>query len=240
MPAPGVRFAVGVTTAPRGVDYLARTLASLKAAGWERPTVFAEPGSPIPAGHCPGQVVQRDQSLGIFGNWRQSLLDLLDGDAEAILLCQDDVVLCRGARARLERDLWPTPRTGCVSLYCGAPHATGRGLTRIRRKNIWGACALVFPRDAAARLIDHRLVRNWRRSKKVDILVGSVLNALHLELWAYSPSLAQHVGAISTPAGQADATGKRTACDFLGEEADARYAPPPASAAEPRSRTAPS
>src|SRR3990172_494164 len=133
-----MKYVGGIATAPRQADSLTRTLASLRAAGWERPTVFAEPGSSVPSGPAVCGVVIRERTLGIFGNWRQSLIDLLEESADAVLLCQDDVVSCRKVRDRLEHDLWPTPRTGCVSLYCGSRHATGRGMTRIDEKNIWG------------------------------------------------------------------------------------------------------
>jgi len=216
-----MKSVVGVTTAQRRADYLTRTLASLRAAGWERPTVFAEPGSNVPSNPAVCRVVIREWTLGIFHNWRQSLIDLLDESADAVLLCQDDVVFCRKVRDRIEHDLWPTPRTGCVSVYCGSLRATGRGMTRIDEMNIWGACALVFPRSVAERLLNHRVTRTWGSSRKVDVLVGTVLRALKLEMWAYTPSLAQHIGLLSTQAGWGNATEKRMACDFVGEDFDA-------------------
>lgn len=87
---PVTSWAVGVTTAPRKIPTLDKCLASMRVAGWSRPHIFAEPGSPVPD---EGADVVRRPSL--FGAWRNFYegLEALRRDAptaSAYLMVQDD------------------------------------------------------------------------------------------------------------------------------------------------------
>ena len=132
---------IGVTTAPRKEYTLGKTLLSLQRSGFDQIRIFAEPDSPVPGGY---QVTYRDRTLGPFRNWLASLKDLIRLGGDTILLCQDDIVMCRGVREFLVRDLWPAPQIGIVSLYCSAKWRQGTGMIQIKKRNIWGCCALEF------------------------------------------------------------------------------------------------
>ena len=111
------RWAVGITTAPRKEPTLADCIGSVRKAGFE-PEIYAEPGTELSGfEHCP--IVHRRKRYGAWRNWLEMSRQLLDEneDAEAIVTLQDDVELPSGLREFLERDLWPSPNTGVVSLY---------------------------------------------------------------------------------------------------------------------------
>ncbi|QDT39719.1 class I SAM-dependent methyltransferase [Stratiformator vulcanicus] len=121
-------FRVGVTTAPRRSPTLIKTVESLMSAGFE-PIVFAEPGScAVHLTECDRlgvPIVRRETTRGCYRNWIETADDLLDGDADAILIVQDDTVVHPQSRTFLEADLWPCERVGYVSLYC-AKHYSQR------------------------------------------------------------------------------------------------------------------
>jgi len=111
------RWAVGITTAPRKSPTLAACVANVRQAGFE-PEIYAEPGTDLSGvEHC--SIVHRRKRYGAWRNWLEMSRQLLDEneEAEAIITLQDDVELPSGLRAFLERDLWPSPNTGVVSLY---------------------------------------------------------------------------------------------------------------------------
>lgn len=191
-----------VTSFPREPDYLPRTLESLSAAGFN------------PHVH--------HGALGIVPDWLEAARDALDTGADAILLSQDDVVYCRGVAMLLERILWPSENVGCISLYSSSKRQTGTGLhMRQPQRNIWGSCSLLFPVDALRRIITCRIATGWTLTRKLDLLVGRSLMLLGLELWSFSPSLAQHIGGVSTQPKHGAASGYRASGDFLGEAFDA-------------------
>lgn len=112
-------WAVGVTTAPRPQPTLERTLSSLSAAGWERPRLFAEPGTALPSAFASLPQSRRESRLGAFSNWYLGLTELFfrEPRADAYLMCQDDAVFALGARDYLETTLWPAANVGVVSIY---------------------------------------------------------------------------------------------------------------------------
>lgn len=208
---------VGVTTAPRKERTLAKTLASLQRSGFDQIRIFAEPESPVPDGY---QTIYRKETLGPFRNWLASLKDLLRLGGDPILLCQDDIVMCRGVREFLARDLWPSPNTGVVSLYCSAKWRQGTGMIQIKKRNIWGCCALCIPRKVADTICCQRDTRQWRRKTHIDYFIGTVMRKLNLGVFAYNPSLVQHTGDKSTIPGHGKARGARRSVSFVGENYD--------------------
>ena len=99
------KWAVGLTTAPRECSTLETSLKSLFRAGWTTPRLFAEPGTRIPQSACSLPLTQRDSCLGAFPNWYLALTELAmrHPDADARLLCQDDVLYIEGLRAYLNQ-----------------------------------------------------------------------------------------------------------------------------------------
>jgi hypothetical protein len=203
------QWAAGVTTAPRPVATLERTLRSLADAGWSAVRLFAEPGSLIPAAFGMLPVTWRESRVGAFGNWHLALSELFmrDPKADAYLLCQDDVLLSRRAREYLETELWPASSLGAFSLYAGGPQFSQLPTGFHVDASGWearGALAYVFPNAAVRLLLGHPYVLNHRRRgpnagmADIDGVVGAWCLASGLPAYIHAPSLARHIGDIST------------------------------------------
>jgi len=153
-------WAVTITTAPRTVNYLPEVLASLSAAGWSDPIVFAEPGAVVPYGV---RAVKHERRMGCFRNWLQSAQWALDNtDADQILMMQDDTVVHPDSRILAEQFLlWPDD-AAFVSLYTPSHYSKDRrGLLRIHTKNLWGTCAVIWRRDILRQIVDSEFIRTW-------------------------------------------------------------------------------
>ncbi|HCS55012.1 MAG TPA: hypothetical protein DIW81_26070, partial [Planctomycetaceae bacterium] len=162
------KWSVGVTTAPREQPTLERSLISLAEAGFESPRLFVEPGTEIPEDFDHLPISQRDQKLGAFPNWYLALTEMVmrDPRAEAYLLCQDDVLYSKGARNYLEQVLWPSDKTGVVSLYCPShdqrPEDANGFKATTNGWNSWGALAYIFPNRALRKLLSEPRVLHHR------------------------------------------------------------------------------
>jgi hypothetical protein len=162
-------------------------------------------------------------------------------DADAYLIVQDDVVFAKNLRTFLSYDLWPeTPeRCGAVSLYCShrytirkpqdvnkqtgeviswwAPLEVGCSLLNPKRE-LWGALALVFSRDAAQELLNDPKVHTSHSGNRIDQRIRAFCARHNRGMWIYRPSLAQHVGIDSaTGHGLSD---ELFASDFVGQHVD--------------------
>ena len=234
-----MRLVTGITVAPRvGEQLLDRCVDSLSRAGFSRPTVFAEPGSPI-TDHvslmC--NVVQRDIKLGEWHNWLSGLAQLLEDNHEAdtIMMVQDDVYFCSSIHLWLSKTIWPSPHCGAVSVYVSRRYRTApKGLSALSTEqafNMAGACAVVFPRHVAEQLVDHGLTHGWRghtlrlkrdpppdRMEGVDTYIGETLTAMGYEIWIHNPSMSEHDSVHST-LGHGNPVGARQGLDFPGVDA---------------------
>ncbi len=180
---------------------LPQTLASLE--GFPNPRVFV------------------DENGNAWRNWLAALSDLSRESVDAVLLAQDDVLFCKGLRDFLDRELWPSPNTGVVSLYCPG-HLTKEsetGFTRHQGMKTWGACALVFPVEVARAIVAHEYTQRWKHSCRIDMFVGKIKRRLEKEWWYATPSLAQHIGVESTLNHGGNQSRKMHALDFIGADA---------------------
>lgn len=229
-------WSVGVTTAPRAVstqryDAMAQergfrsgpaiewTLESLANAGWDDITVFAETKSHKPeSGYS--RWIERPQPLGSWKNWRASLHQLMNDrpDADVFMLCQDDVIFCRGLREFLDATLWPDD-TGIVSLYCSARYSAGSGLIPLSRHVFWGALALLFRKETVEAVLKQHLGKE--EGNRIDVRLGSWCTQQRRKMWVYTPSLAQHTGEYRSTL-QHGGGGGLSASDFRGEHFDCR------------------
>lgn len=222
-------WAVGVTTAPRKEPTLGTCLRSLARAGWESPRIFAEPGSEIPPEFGRLPVTQRETTYRAWPNFYHGLAELLNRNptADAFMLAQDDVLFWPGddrwtLREYLERALWPSSgKIGAVSLYCSAAyHQPSWGWHKLERPWVWGALALIFPRDGLVSFLE-TTGAEWLKAgntHKVDIAVGVWATSYSREMWHCSPSLAKHVGLHSTVwTSPQSLGGKRSERAYLGD-----------------------
>ena len=219
-------WAVGITTAPRAIPTIEQTLQSLSEAGWIDARLFAEPGSEIPPAFSQLPVVFRETRLGAFSNWYLALSELYlrQPRADAYFLCQDDVLLARGLREYLERELWPDERLGVVSVYAGGERFARLPQGFHRDDSGWeslGALAYVFPNVAVRSLLGHPLILNHRRrgpangTVNIDSIVGEWCRQSGFAAYVHAPSLARHLGEASTLFPGAMNSGTRREASFL-------------------------
>jgi hypothetical protein len=238
-----VTWSYGVITVPaRRGGLLPRTLASLRAGGFDAPRLFVDgcPDPPSWAAEFGLPVTGREPPVRAWGNWWMAMLELYlrEPAAHYYALFQDDLLVPRNLRAYLERNpcpqpgygnlyTWPQnqgrcPAGGFVGWYEGvqcSPHAAGGP----RWQKGLGALGLVFTRDAATGLLAHRAnverVQDAQRGhKSIDGAVVNVMNQLGFREYVHNPSLTQHTGVKSEIA--ADHHNQPLAGSFPGEGLD--------------------
>lgn len=222
---------VAITTAPRKDCTLIQCIESMRKAGWE-PTIFAEPGSTA----SDAETIWNPERKGCWHNWLASARYALDNsNAKYILTVQDDSLFHPDSRTFAESSLWPSRDVGFVSLYTPKHYsfaAGGKlrppGIYRIRTTSLWGACALVWPRDVLAKVVEHPIARQWtgarpRSGNKAviqrrrdnphliansDTAIGRILNKIGRTMWFVDPSPVSHI-AVHSAIGHGSNTGRR-------------------------------
>jgi hypothetical protein len=218
---------IGMTTAPRPEPYITRSVASLRAAGFDQTVhYFAEPGSTFPGvdPYPPDGVLHAATvPFGCFPNWRRALHRLADHAErpdDFIMVVQDDVVWCKGARAILDRFLsgiLPGLGGPCRPFGFASPYASPAVVAAIHKedyeddrrgqswvpplfynKSFWGALALVFTAESAYALLEHPRFVAHDHHRKVDVVVGNCMRDMGREMTVALPSLCDHIGAHST------------------------------------------
>jgi hypothetical protein len=193
---------IAMIAAPRQAMTVDQTVASLRAGGFHEPLhVFAEPGTCV--GPCRDTTVHcNPRRLGALDNWVGAIAWSLDHTpADHLLIVEDDVAYCRGARQALDRQLRRRERYGFLNLLTPVQVAhvlgqTGPGWIATRRTDIWGTQAVCFSRESAIELVAY-LRRNADdpRAISYDLQMLKFYHA-HAQ-WPCSyhvPSLCEHVG----------------------------------------------
>lgn len=215
-------WSYGVTTvSSRRNTLLPKTLASLKAAGFDRPHLFVD-------GDGDGRSWEREFGLdctarggaNVFtaGHWVLSMYELywrIEG-AERFILFQDDLVTYRNLRGYLEAA--PYPGRGYCNLYtfpsnqgvCPMVPGTHTRQVGWYRSNQMGrgAVALMFSAEAlevlfssqhlASRPRDRPSLEAVHRNDKID---GGVVDSMKKAGWVeyvHNPTLVQHTGDVSS------------------------------------------
>lgn len=219
-----MRWAYGVTTIPRRRDtLLPRTLASLKAAGFDKPRLFIDgPGDGFERFGLPMTV--RDEAIRTAGNWTLALAELYvrDPNHERFAIFQDDFITYKNLRKYLERV--PYPERSYLNLYT---FPENQNLAKDRmgfypsNQCGKGAVALVFSKEAALTVLSSQHIvkrpqtqNGWR---KID---GGIVEAMRGAGWTemvHNPSLVQHVGILSSMGNLEHPS----ATSFRGEDFDA-------------------
>ena len=229
-------WTVVVTTAPRAESTIDKCLLSIDRAGWN-PVVFAEPDSIKPEGFS---YHSNEVKLGAWHNWLKAVRwALTRTTARYILTVQDDSLFHPDSRSFVESVMWPSDNIGFISLYTASHYSANLsgdlkpyGVNRLITGSLWGACALVFPRDVLERIIYHPIAESWtgippsslsneekihiKKSKlenphliqNVDTAIGRILNSLQLEMYVVDPSPVHHI-AIHSAIKHGSNTGKR-------------------------------
>lgn len=241
-----MEWAYGVTTvAERFHSTLPKTLASLAAAGFDRPRLFIDGAGP--------QLVQwyvdefalpvspRLPRIGLAANWCLSAVELYlyQPMADRYAIFQDDVLACRNLRAYLEA--CPYPERGYLNLFTFldneqlVKHAVDgwlEGSELVSRKAQTyhgrrqqagrGALALVFNREALTTLLSHPHLVNRPQlgiesAAKIDGGIVEAMNQAGYREYIHNPSLVSHIGCQSTKG----RSWTRNAHSFPGEQFNA-------------------
>lgn len=235
-----VRWVYGVTTVPeRRDDLLPRTLASLAAAGFDRPRLFVDGmGNPEGYAHFGNETTMRHPRVGTFGNWFLSLAELFVREplADRYAVFQDDVVAVRNLRTYIDRT--PFPRHGYLNLFTflnGEAEIEGRPRGWVEGPLLGGqpaggmqcgrgALGLVFDREGVLSLLTadpfaRKPSTSHRPERNVDGAIVGAMNGRGYREWIHSPSLLWHTGTVSAavPGKEWD----RNAGTFPGESFDA-------------------
>ena len=219
-------WSVGVTTAPRKESTLQQTLSSLANAGWSELTVFAEPDTQVPELLRKQTWCQRPHKMGMFSNWYLSLTEMVltAPNADAYMICQDDVEFSRGLRNYLQQKLWYGSNPQVVSVYTAGAHENPKqpGFSRLNAGwDTCGALALIFPKAVAhcilsdPVLLQHRITGPLGGKGCIDSVVGAWCDLRGVDYVVHSPSLAQHTGLHTTENGLRRHSARRSAGSFL-------------------------
>ena len=223
-----------ITTSPRPDCTLQKCVDSMIIAGFD-PVIFAEPGSTrVPS--C--TTVHNDKKKGVWYNWLQSCEYALEhSDANVIMTVQDDSLFHPDSKTFAEKILWPQEDCGFVSLYTPkhysiVPHFKTKerdvGVNRVYTRSLWGACALVWPREVLQAVIEHKTTKTWlgaptkSRSKSVmdkrradptlvqnsDTALGKIMNQMKRSMFFVDPSPVEHIAEYSV-IGHGDNKGRR-------------------------------
>jgi len=223
-----------VTAAPRPDCTLQRCVDSLFIAGFE-PVIFAEPGS-AQIESC--ETFTNHERKGVWHNWLQSCKYALNNtDANVIMTVQDDSLFHPDSRTFAESILWPDEETGFVSLYTPKHYSlrpgfkTARkstGVNRVYTRSMWGACALIWPREVLQQAVDHEFTQRWlgartrsnsikiRKKRKEnphliqnsDTAIGGIMNRMKRKMFFVDPSPVEHI-AVHSVIGHGGNKGRR-------------------------------
>ncbi len=221
-------WAVGVTTAPRRLPTLHFTLESLAHCGWREPHLFIDDAVEVPPEFDHLERTVHRSAVGAFPNYHLSLLELYhrDPNADAYMMVQDDVVLYDhpDLRRYLESALWPTERPCVVSPFCSQVYAQdSAGWHLFEGQWLWGAQLFIFsPRAlrmllSSPHLIDHR-TESDNGLALIDHCIGKWAVRNSIPLYYPTPSLAQHIGHVSTLWRTSRIVGGRRAAPFAGDQ----------------------
>lgn len=223
-----------ITAAGRKTDTLTKTVDSLISSGGKDILISCEPDTEINFFHDNTvTLIERDEQLGCWRNWVQSLYDAMiyNPEAEAIFIVQDDIVFCKDVYKFLETYQWPSPKCGLLSVCSSSQyHRLPLGFAEVENRPKWaGATALLIPRHVAYQIIADVDVYGWggvvvgakpSEIKGIDPWLGQVMQRMNREMWICNPSLGNHIGDEST-LGHGPNTGNRVSLNFPGEEVSA-------------------
>jgi hypothetical protein len=212
---------IGIITAPRPRPTLARSLKSLRAAGFASEVLVFDDGTDT---ICADNVrtLKNEVRLGNKANWMRALATLTAGYQDSsphnwIMVCEDDISWAQGAAKELESSLVRLAstnvlrETGAISLY--APSRVTKlaeAFLHARRlgdgwywegmqqgKKTWGAQCYLFSWSQAKALLNDEMFRAFAsdttRDKNIDAIVGQCINdSMGKHILYRIPSLVDH------------------------------------------------
>lgn len=202
-----MKWAYGVTAvAQRRKDILPRTLASLRAAGFDKPRLFLD-GEKSNWEEFGLEATCRYPLIRTFGNWILGLAEIYIREpmADRYAMFQDDFVCVKDLKAYLEKSEYP--KAGYWNLYTFPQNEALANKKRgwfLSNQNGLGAVALVFDRKAIQALLrshEHIIERPTHAGTWWRGIDGGIVDALKkqgIREWVHYPSLVQHTGLRSS------------------------------------------
>jgi hypothetical protein len=235
-----IKWTVGVITSPRqGISYLEQTLDSLRRAGWNEPIVFAEPGSSPSNSYT---IIRRKQ-YGDWTNWATGLYELLlsEPDTDYFLMAEDDVIFCKDSKTYLEYAMPQLGDFGSLSLYTPSIRSRNnfRGFhNELQGHNTWSTVTVIMSRSKVISFfadVDtqrHRFEDIFELGEEYwccpktdpknsikDAVIGHWAEKNQFPIYYHTPSLAEHIGDLSTLTEQSSTIANgRKSLDFVGED----------------------
>ena len=194
-------MAIGMIACPRQATTATDTLCCLRFGGFhENVYVFAEPGTEID--DLPGVVLRpNERKLGAPANWFGALDFLIKNTgASRILMMEDDVAFCRGARDVLDSGTAAIERFGYFSLYTPVREADRlakdkSGWVPLGKTNVWGTQAVCFHRESLKGLVEHgTLLLAEGRALTYDLIMAEYFRSRSVPCFYHVPSLCDHTG----------------------------------------------
>lgn len=205
-----MRWMYGITTVPsRRHNLFPRTLASLRAGGFDKPHLFidGEPDGSSWGREFGLEVTARGTNVRTAGHWYLSMIELYvrNPHADRFAIFQDDFVTVKNLRQYLEQA--PYPEKSYLNLYTfprnehygrNRPQPESQPWFRTRQTGL-GAVALVFSRLALQTLLSSPRVieRPMHPTKGHRSVDGGIVWAMKERGWSefcHLPSLVQHTG----------------------------------------------
>lgn len=199
-------LAVGMITCSRADHDVHAAIERLRGGGFDDLLhLFCEPGTPE-VRPSPSLVVHNNESrYGVLGNWRHCLTWLYEhSSADYLMVSEDDVAYCRGARAAWEEARYRSDRVGFWSLYTAKRYQSLMGgeqgwMSLNLGRETWGTQAMCFPRSSAQILLDYRpLHEDDQLRGPTDAIVADCFLEAGLPCYYHNPSLTDHLGHISS------------------------------------------
>ena len=226
---------IAVTTAPRhGTTHLEATVASLRAAGWERFHVQANPDSPAIDGvHWHANA----ERLYPWPNFLQCVRTGVESGEQVVCVAQDDIEVARGLRAYMQgigNGVYSPYSPGSLTEVYDTEHGGGgvRGWVPIRAPFLghclYGACFYAMTRETAV-LLDESAERFTKRESpgrdrlSLDGWISKWCIWKNLPLHYHIPSLVQHVGRVSAldkEGTEHELSVQKRATDFISDLGD--------------------
>jgi hypothetical protein len=195
-----MQFALAMIACPRRDLPLVKAVKNLRAGGFKETLhLFAEPGVQV---SLPDVVVHRNpRRLGGFSNYHQALTWLLAQPNEHLLLVEDDVEYCVGARGRLTQGLKQYPDYTLFNLC--TPRRDGAYLRgsgwqpHNRGSKTNGTLAICYRREGGvqAYATHPRIVARLGTKVSYDnVMYKFFLDQGYTGCYSHLPSLVDHVG----------------------------------------------
>ncbi len=219
---------VGMITCSRPIIDVHDSINRLRSGGFgDLVHLFCEPGTPT-LRPMPRVIVHHNPvRRGMVGNWAYSLRWLVEHtQADFLMICEDDVAFCRGARDAWNSSIDQLGPVGFWSLYTPRRDRElvrqSRGWVASNRgRDTWGTQAMCFPRSSAEILLKYDALRVEDQMRgPTDAIVAQCFVDAKIPCYYHNPSLANHLGQISS-------VGNNWQDDHVGFEFDLEYQPDP-------------